>query len=157
MPGDQPTVHQRPLQHVTNYGDVSDLTDLATLDGTSDRVPHRLPPPLAHPTKSDLGVDVTITELDVGGSGTAQADVYRTVTEACLAVERCTGITTWGFTDKYSWRGEETPLPWDANFQKKEAYNAILDALNAAGGGNYETMINDVLRQFMMSERQPVT
>jgi endo-1,4-beta-xylanase len=83
---------------------------------------------------SDLGVDVEITELDVGGSGTAQADVFRGVTEACVAVERCTGITTWGITDKYSWRGEETPLLFDANYQKKEAYDAVLEALNAAGG-----------------------
>ncbi|MFC3491483.1 endo-1,4-beta-xylanase [Glycomyces rhizosphaerae] len=80
----------------------------------------------------DLGVDVEITELDVGGSGSAQADVYRTVTEACLNVDRCTGITVWGITDKYSWRGEETPLLFDGNYQKKEAYEAVLDALNAA-------------------------
>jgi endo-1,4-beta-xylanase len=85
---------------------------------------------------SDLGVDVEITELDVGGSGTAQADVYRTVTEACMAVERCTGITTWGITDKYSWRGDETPLLFDANYQKKEAYNAVLEALNAGAGSS---------------------
>ncbi|MGP3972395.1 endo-1,4-beta-xylanase, partial [Streptomyces sp. 6N223] len=85
---------------------------------------------------SDLGVDVHITELDVGGSGSAQADVYRTVTEACVAVERCAGITTWGITDKYSWRGDETPLLFDANYQKKEAYTAVLDALNAAAGSN---------------------
>jgi endo-1,4-beta-xylanase len=83
---------------------------------------------------SDLGVDVHITELDVGGSGSAQADVYRTVTESCVAVERCAGITTWGITDKYSWRGDETPLLFDSNYQKKEAYTAVLDALNAAAG-----------------------
>ncbi|MGP4113726.1 endo-1,4-beta-xylanase [Streptomyces sp. 4N509B] len=83
---------------------------------------------------SDLGVDVEITELDVGGSGSAQANVYRTVTQACMAVERCTGITTWGITDRYSWRGQETPLLFDANYQKKEAYNAVLDALNGAAG-----------------------
>ncbi len=90
---------------------------------------------------SDLGVDVEITELDVGGSGSAQADVYRTVTEACLAVERCTGITVWGITDKYSWRAEETPLLFDGSYQKKEAYTAVLDALNAAApadGGQEE-------------------
>jgi endo-1,4-beta-xylanase len=81
---------------------------------------------------ADLGVDVEITELDVGGSGAAQADVYRTVTEACLNVDRCTGITVWGITDKYSWRGDETPLLFDGNYQKKEAYQAVLDALNAA-------------------------
>jgi endo-1,4-beta-xylanase len=81
---------------------------------------------------ADLGVDVEITELDVGGSGAAQADVYRTVTEACLSVDRCTGITVWGITDKYSWRGEETPLLFDGDYQKKEAYSAVLEALNAA-------------------------
>lgn len=80
---------------------------------------------------ADLGVDVQITELDIGGSGGAQADAYRTVTEACMAVERCTGITTWGITDKYSWRGDDTPLLFDSNYQKKEAYNAVLEALNA--------------------------
>jgi hypothetical protein len=30
------------------------------------------------------------------------------------------------------------------------------DRVNAAGGGNYQTMMNDALRQFMMSERQPL-
>ncbi|TWF93840.1 endo-1,4-beta-xylanase [Saccharopolyspora dendranthemae] len=81
---------------------------------------------------ADLGVDVHITELDVGGSGTAQADVYRAVTESCLAVARCKGITVWGITDAYSWRAEETPLLYDGNYQKKEAYGAVLDALNSA-------------------------
>ncbi|WP_198586983.1 endo-1,4-beta-xylanase, partial [Glycomyces xiaoerkulensis] len=79
---------------------------------------------------ADLGVDVEITELDVGGSGAAQANVYRQVTEACMAVSRCTGITTWGITDAHSWRGDETPLLFDGNYQKKEAYYAVLDALN---------------------------
>jgi len=80
---------------------------------------------------SDLGVDVEITELDVGGSGSAQANVYRTVVAACMAVERCTNITTWGITDRYSWRSGETPLLFDENYQKKEAYYAVLEALNA--------------------------
>ena len=30
------------------------------------------------------------------------------------------------------------------------------DKVNAAGGGNYQTMMNDALRQFMMAERQPL-
>ena len=46
-----------------------------------------------------LGVDVQITELDIEGSGTDQANNYRTVTKACLAVARCTGITVWGIRD----------------------------------------------------------
>jgi hypothetical protein len=28
--------------------------------------------------------------------------------------------------------------------------------VDAAGGGNYQTMMNDALRQFMMSERHPL-
>ncbi|WP_026925253.1 endo-1,4-beta-xylanase [Glycomyces arizonensis] len=84
---------------------------------------------------SDIGINVQITELDVGGSGGAQANVYRQVTEACMAVERCNGITTWGITDAHSWRGDETPLLLDGNYQKKEAYYAVLDALNSGDGG----------------------
>ncbi|WP_052865384.1 endo-1,4-beta-xylanase [Streptomyces niger] len=81
---------------------------------------------------ADLGVHVQITELDVGGSGAAQANVYRQVTQACVAVARCNGITVWGVTDKYSWRSQETPLPFNSNYQKKEAYGAVLAALNSA-------------------------
>ncbi|MFF1708586.1 endo-1,4-beta-xylanase [Streptomyces sp. NPDC058268] len=81
---------------------------------------------------ADLGVHVQITELDVGGSGAAQANVYRQVTQACVAVARCNGITVWGVTDKYSWRAQETPLLFNGNYQKKEAYGAVLAALNSA-------------------------
>jgi endo-1,4-beta-xylanase len=43
-------------------------------------------------------------------------------------------VQTWGFTDKHSWipsffRGEGWALPWDANYQKKPAYEAVRDAL----------------------------
>ncbi|RSM38658.1 1,4-beta-xylanase, partial [Actinoplanes sp. ATCC 53533] len=41
---------------------------------------------------ADLGVDVQITELDIAQGGN-QANIYSTVTRACLAVTRCTGIT----------------------------------------------------------------
>jgi hypothetical protein len=30
------------------------------------------------------------------------------------------------------------------------------DKVNAVGGGNYQTMMNDALRQFMIAERQPL-
>ncbi|MFC4536548.1 endo-1,4-beta-xylanase [Sphaerisporangium dianthi] len=78
-----------------------------------------------------LGVDVQITQLDVEGAGSAQADGYRKVVDACLAVSRCTGITVWGVTDKYSWRGSATPLLFDADYGKKPAYDAVLAALNS--------------------------
>ncbi|MEU5259474.1 endo-1,4-beta-xylanase [Amycolatopsis sp. NPDC021455] len=79
-----------------------------------------------------LGVDVNITELDVGGSGSAQANTYGQVVRACLAVSRCTSITTWGVTDKYSWRSGSTPLLFDGNYNKKQAYTAVLQAFGAA-------------------------
>ncbi|MFB7329829.1 endo-1,4-beta-xylanase [Streptomyces sp. NPDC056190] len=84
---------------------------------------------------ADLGVDVQITELDIEGSGTAQANNYSNVVKACLAVTRCTGLTVWGITDKYSWRSSGTPLLFDFNYGKKPAYDAALAALGGSGTG----------------------
>ncbi|GCF11947.1 endo-1,4-beta-xylanase [Dictyobacter arantiisoli] len=80
---------------------------------------------------ADLGVDVQITELDVAGSGTQQANTYRTVVQACVALSRCNDITVWGITDKYSWRASSTPLLFDGNYQKKPAYDAVIQALSS--------------------------
>ncbi|MFJ1967723.1 endo-1,4-beta-xylanase [Streptomyces sp. NPDC087903] len=85
---------------------------------------------------ADLGVDVQITELDIEGSGTSQATSYGNVVKACLAVSRCTGITVWGVTDKYSWRSSGTPLLFDGNYAKKPAYDAVLTALGGSGSGS---------------------
>jgi endo-1,4-beta-xylanase len=79
-----------------------------------------------------LGVDVQITELDIEGSGTTQANTYRSVVNDCLAVPRCNGITVWGVRDCDSWRSSGTPLLFDCNGNKKAAYTATLDALNSA-------------------------
>ncbi|MFI5910392.1 endo-1,4-beta-xylanase [Dactylosporangium sp. NPDC051541] len=82
---------------------------------------------------ADLGVDVQITELDIQGSGTAQANSYATVVKSCLAVARCTGITVWGIRDSDSWRSGDTPLLFDNNGNKKAAYTSALNALNGGG------------------------
>ena len=78
---------------------------------------------------ADLGVDVQITELDIEQGGN-QAANYATVTKACLAIARCTGITVWGVRDSDSWRTGQNPLLFDAGGNKKAAYTATLDALN---------------------------
>ncbi|WP_371408934.1 endo-1,4-beta-xylanase [Micromonospora zamorensis] len=82
---------------------------------------------------ADLGVDVQITELDVMTGGN-QANIYGSVTRACLAVSRCTGITTWGVRDCDSWRGSDNALLFDCNGNKKAAYTNVLNALNAGPG-----------------------
>ncbi|MEV7403492.1 endo-1,4-beta-xylanase [Streptomyces sp. NPDC091267] len=84
---------------------------------------------------ADLGVDVQVTELDIEGSGSAQAANYTKVVNACLAVTRCAGMTVWGIPDKYSWRSSGTPLLFDDNYGKKAAYTAVLTALGGTGGG----------------------
>ncbi|MDC7123080.1 endo-1,4-beta-xylanase [Cellulomonas fimi] len=79
-----------------------------------------------------LGVDVQITELDIEGSGSSQAQAYQRVVQACLNVARCTGITVWGVRDTDSWRSYGTPLLFDGSGNKKAAYTSVLDTLNRA-------------------------
>ncbi|GAA4622875.1 endo-1,4-beta-xylanase [Cellulomonas oligotrophica] len=83
-----------------------------------------------------LGVDVQITELDIEGSGSSQAQQYQGIVQACLAVARCTGITVWGVRDTDSWRASGTPLLFDGSGNKKAAYTSVLNALNAGGTTN---------------------
>jgi len=74
-----------------------------------------------------LGVDVHITELDITN---ANATAYANVTNDCLAVARCRGITVWGIRDSDSWRSGESPLLFTSSGGKKAAYTSVLDALN---------------------------
>jgi endo-1,4-beta-xylanase len=76
-----------------------------------------------------LGVDVALTEVDVTNSSTSQ---YAGLTQACMNVPRCIGITVWGVRDSDSWRSNESPLLFDGNGNKKSAYTSVLNALNAA-------------------------
>src|SRR5690349_21815533 len=76
-----------------------------------------------------LGVDVALTEADVTNASTTQ---YAGLTQACVNVPRCVGITVWGVRDSDSWRSSESPLLFDGSGNKKAAYTSVLNALNAA-------------------------
>lgn len=88
-----------------------------------------------------LGLDVAITELDIrmrtptnNRKLNQQAGNYQTVVNACVAVPRCVGVTTWGVTDKYSWipsffSGFGAALLFDSNYQAKPAELATVQAL----------------------------
>ncbi|WP_276587474.1 endo-1,4-beta-xylanase [Amycolatopsis iheyensis] len=78
-----------------------------------------------------LGVDVALTEVDVTNASTSQ---YSALTQACLNVARCVGITVWGVRDSDSWRSGESPLLFDGNGNKKAAYNSVLNVLNSGSG-----------------------
>ena len=85
---------------------------------------------------ANLGLDIYITEMDVGmRAGTTDADqanVYRKITEICLAQPACKALQVWGVTDRYTWLDDSTtPLLLDRNYQPKSAYTAIQEVLAA--------------------------
>ncbi|GAA4892916.1 endo-1,4-beta-xylanase [Streptomyces coeruleoprunus] len=96
---------------------------------------------------ADLGVDVAVTELDIRMTLPAtdaklaqQKADYKAVTQACLAVARCAGVTVWGFTDSDSWipdffEGQGAATPYDENYRPKPAYYGIAEALGWTDGG----------------------
>ena len=106
------------------------------------------PPPTAADVQTNFarfanaGFDVRVSEMDVRVADTASASaldqeaaIYRYVLNACLALgARCTGFTSWGFTDKYSWIPKFYPgygraLPFDAGYQPKPADAALAGRL----------------------------
>ncbi len=91
-----------------------------------------------------LGLQVHITELDVRiptpaspSSLAAQAARYQAILSICLKYSACTAYQTWGFTDAYSWipgtfAGFGAALPFDAAYQPKPAYTAMINTLTSA-------------------------
>jgi len=84
-----------------------------------------------------LGIDVSITELDVQlctGDLDAQRSRFHDIVATCVAESSCKAVTVWGVTDKYSWRNGQTcaiprPLLFDDAYVAKPAHAGVLDAL----------------------------
>lgn len=83
---------------------------------------------------ADLGLDIYITELDVSQFTGEQLDqqsfIYREVLSICLEQPACKAMQLWGMTDRYSWRSNFGPLPFDKNFNAKPAYFSLQQRLS---------------------------
>lgn len=100
-----------------------------------------------------LGVDVAVTELDdriqlpaSSASLQQQASDFAAVTNDCLQVSRCVGVTQWAVGDADSWipgafSGYGAATMFDQNYQPKPAYTAVQNALGM-GTGNSITVTN---------------
>jgi endo-1,4-beta-xylanase len=85
---------------------------------------------------ASLGLDIHFTEIDVacpsGCDLAQQARVYAGLLSVCLAEPACKNFETWGFTDKYTWKGTgQRPLPFDEQLKPKPAFDALLAALRS--------------------------
>ncbi len=91
---------------------------------------------------ADLGLRVNISELDVriadlpwdqATNFAIQQQVYHRVAAACVAVSGCESLTTWGFTDAYSWIdatfAPDDPLEYDESYNRKPAWYGLVDGL----------------------------
>lgn len=94
---------------------------------------------------TDLGLLVIITEMDVrlpvdsnglasAGNLAIQAQLYNRVASTCIQFSGCVAIQTWGISDKHSWvpgtfPGTGAALPFDVNYQAKDAYTSMLNPL----------------------------
>jgi endo-1,4-beta-xylanase len=121
--------------HPTDYFQGSQ-SHLSSSSGTAD----------ALKALAAVAPEVAITELDIAGASAAD---YQAVTQACLDLDNCVGITVWGayleaplpffqsanvvpgVSDAQSWRPDENPLLFDGSFQPKEAYTSLATFLSS--------------------------
>lgn len=87
---------------------------------------------------ANTGLEVQITELDVGNSSdSAQASYVYDLFSAIFSVKKAggniTGITWWGLYDSVSWRSSTKPLVFSGLNTPKASYNSVLRAYTDAG------------------------
>jgi endo-1,4-beta-xylanase len=93
-----------------------------------------------------LGLQVVYSELDVSLCGNGdiaqrrqqQKQRLADVSRVCMDNPLCTAMTFWGMADSDSWRdsecngGRSEPLLFDSNYQHKDDYSGVFDAITAA-------------------------
>jgi endo-1,4-beta-xylanase len=93
-----------------------------------------------------LGLQVVYSELDVSLCGNGdiaqrrqqQRQRLADVSKVCMDNPLCTAMTFWGIADSDSWRdsacndGRSEPLLFDTNYQHKDNYSGVFDAIVAA-------------------------
>ena len=93
---------------------------------------------------ADLGLKNFVTELDMPILAgdlplVRQGEAYERVTEIWLDHHNGGWFQTWGVYDKYSWLGlDKRPLLFDATYQRKAAYQGVMDALLAETNADFD-------------------
>jgi len=95
-----------------------------------------------------LGLEVAWTEVEIRHSKLPpsdsdlkqQSDDYAALVGSCLDVKECVGVTLWQFTDKYNWvpqsfKTEGEACLWSSEYQRRPAYDAIINLLRATING----------------------
>ncbi|KAL5317161.1 hypothetical protein ACEPPN_014256 [Leptodophora sp. 'Broadleaf-Isolate-01'] len=72
--------------------------------------------------------ECALTEIDIVGA--APAEYVQTI-KACVDIKNCVGATVWGVRDPDSWRASNNPLLFNAQYQTKPAYSALVATLGA--------------------------
>lgn len=125
----------------------------APLDGVGFQAHLGLIPVGQHPDEAtiaaslqrfaDLGLTVELTELDVTlvfrpgdlpSRIAFQGRYYRSAVAACASLPGCSGVTTWGLSDRSTWLRSffgftDWPLPFDDDWHRTDAYFGMRAAL----------------------------
>jgi len=82
---------------------------------------------------TETGLDVQITELDAtvqGENFEVQAKYYSDIMDAIMKYsDKISAVVFWGTTDDQSWRKENSPLLFNADYTAKPAYYQIVDGI----------------------------